>query len=598
MDRRTPHLAETLGHPAPHASAPAKLPGTTSNNGRLQPTDQTSGRSGDASQDRRRFMLLSCSAMLSAVISTTGCNLFSQNKEDRNLAMMKASEIKELPAQVGQAVAARGLEPIKVTGVGLVDSLPGSGGAPDPSILRDALLDDMNRSDVSNPNHLLEKTTNALVQVHAYIPAGAKRGDRVDVYCKAPSSSNTENLHGGWLLDSRLRVEAMVGGRLSGGDVMAISTGQLTTRGAIENSTELDARTQARILRGATVQQDREIGLWLRPDFQNVSSSIAVSKVINERFFFFDGSTRRGVAEPVNDDFLRLELHPRYDNAIGRYIAVINSIILNPGEISGQERLEMLAEDMKQASTASKAALQLEAIGDSGIPVLLDVLANEQNPELRFYAAESLAYLNRKEAIPVLEQSIISEPAFRHSALLALQGVRHPEVITTLERLFHQSSLEARYGAFHVLRKRSDSMALLAPSRIDGVALYYNLESDASPAVVISTHERQEIVVFGEVALDLTSPVRGPSGLIVKPSLQNSKQISLARFQVGKRDRRVSMPATLQGLAQGVASIGGDYGDVISLIKELKNQGHILAQVAIDPLPESMRTYYREQSSE
>ena len=108
----------------------------------------------------------------------------------------------------------------------------------------------------------------------------------------------------------------------------------------------------------------------------------------------------------------------------------------------------------------------------------------------------------------------------------------------------------------------------------------------------------QEIIVFGEVDLNLTSPVRGPNGLIVKPNTQNPKQISLARFQVGKRDRRVSMPATLRGLAQGVASIGGDYGDLISLIKELKNQGHILAQVAIDPLPESMRTYYREQSSE
>ena len=594
MDRRKPSIAESLGQLTSNASAPRSSAGEVC----MQAKDKHSRRCRDMSNDRRRFMLFSCSAMLSAVISTTGCNLFSRGDEDKSLAMMKASEIKELPPQVGEAVAARGLEPIKVTGVGLVDSLPGSGGAPDPSILRDALLDDMNRNDVANPNHLLEKTSNALVQVHAYIPAGAKRGDRVDVYCKAPSSSNAQNLHGGWLLDSRLRVEAMVGGRLSGGDVMAISTGQLTTRGAIENSQELDGRTQARILRGATVQQDREIGLWLRPDFQNVSSSIAVSKVINERFFFFDGSTRRGVAEPVNDDFIRLELHPRYDNAIGRYVAVINSIMLNPGEISGQERLEMLGEEMRQVSTASKAALQLEAIGDSGIPVLLDVLEKEQNPELRFYAAESLAYLNRKEAIPVLEQSIINEPAFRHSALLAMQGVRHPEVITTLERLFHQPSLEARYGAFNVLRKRSDSMALLAPSRIDGVALYYNLESDASPAVVISTHERQEIIVFGEVDLNLTSPVRGPNGLIVKPNTQNPKQISLARFQVGKRDRRVSMPATLQGLAQGVASIGGDYGDLISLIKELKNQGHILTQVAIDPLPESMRTYYREQSSE
>ena len=75
-------------------------------------------------------------------------------------------------------------------------------------------------------------------------------------------------------------------------------------------------------------------------------------------------------------------------------------------------------------ATAADAALQLEAMGESAVPILIDAL-NSTNPELRFYAAESLAYLDRTEAVDALETAIRETAAFRHPSLLALQGMNH-----------------------------------------------------------------------------------------------------------------------------------------------------------------------------
>lgn len=563
-------------------------------------TPQFQRDTGFASQPSIRFRVgellvrISLAFVFGGLLS--GCtSLTGRGSDDSSVS--KLLEAPEPPELIREAAAARGMNPIEISGVGLANSLPGTGGPTDPSPYRDQLIEEMQRNDVKSPNEILEQDSNAIVRVFATVPAGAKRGDTIDLRIDSPAGSNTSNLHGGWLLDTRMRMEQVIQGRVRKGDVLAMGMGPILTRATFQGSADERMKTQGLVLAGGTVQKTRNMGLVLRPEYQHVKVSSDIAAAINRRFFFFDGTTRRGVAKPVEDDYIELELHPRYEGSLGRYVAVVRAIGINERKANSQTRLQELADLLSDPATSADAALQLEALGESAIPTLTAGLRND-NPELRFYAAEALAYLDRAEAIEPLEDAIANESAFRYPALNALRGLAHPEVIDALTRLFNRPSIETRYGSFVALRKRDDSAMALAAEQLGQTLRYYQIESVAPSAIVVSTRDEPEIVVFGRPSpIQISGAILGPNALIVKPDPTDQGRIRVSRFQVGKEDRRAVMPATIRGLIDGILAVGGDYADIVEVLREAKSKQHIDDQLAIDPLPKALRTYYRDEES-
>ncbi len=553
-----------------------------------------SRRGSRTSPDRRQFLTAS---IASVSVLLGGCSLL-RRPDGKSPGVAELMDAPEPPELIRQASSPRGLNPMRVSGVGLVNSLPKTGGPADPSPFRDMLLDEMRRNDVPAPNEILEAETNALVRVYAVIPPAAKRGDQVDVTIDSPPGNNASNLHGGWLLDTRLRMEQLIQGRVRKGDLAAMATGSVLTRAATRNTTDESLRTEGVILGGATVQKSRNMGLVIRPEYQHVKVASQISEAINRRFFFFDGTTRRGVSKPVEDDYVEIDLHPRYEASLGRYVAVVQAIAIDDRRANSQERLSELALQLNDPATAADAALQLEALGESAIPTLIEATKSE-NPELRFYAAEALAYLDRSEAIPVLEQSIAEESAFRYPGLAALQGLKHPAVGDALLRLMHQSSVETRYGAYVTLRKRSEVAERLPLQRIGDTLEFCQIESATEPAVVLSLRDQPELVVFGTASpVRVEGAILGPAGLIIKADPADATQLRISRFTVGSEDRRSSQPASVRGLVDGIVAVGGDYGDVVAVMRIAKNKGCLVDQLVMDPLPKALRTYYREDESE
>lgn len=560
------------------------------------PTDSGSRNEWNTLIARRR--LFAPTAMVLAAGLLSGCTSLTGKKSDSaDSSVEQLLNAPELPELVRDAASPRGLSPIKISGVALVNSLHGSGGPADPSPYRAQLVEEMRRNDVDGPNEILESENNAIVRVTAAIPAAARRGDTVDITLDSPPGNNASDLHGGWLLDTRMRVQQMIQGRVRKGDVLAMGTGSVLTRASFEGDADERNKTQGLILGGGTVQESRKMGLVLRPEYQHVESSLAVSNAINRRFFFFDGSTRRGVSKPVEDDYIELDLHPRYDGALGRYIAVVRAVAIDDRTGKQQSRLTELADKLSNPESASDAAIQLEALGESAIPTLLEGVASH-DPELRFYAAEALAYLDREEAIEPLEEAIITEAAFRYPAFTALKGLDHPTASGMLVRLFDAASLETRYGAFDALRGRGDAASHAVAQPVGSVVNLYELESGSAPAIIISTRKRPEIVIFGKASdVRIKGAILGPNALIVKPDSASPDQLRFSRFQAGKDDRRSIAPATVRGLIEGIVAIGGDYADVIAVLRQAKAKGAIETQLAIDPLPKALRTYYRDEES-
>ncbi len=327
--------------------------------------------------------------LLALTIAVTGCaSLLPGRSEDTEQERLRElMKVPEAPDLIREAAIAHGMRSIQVDGVALVHQLQGTGGPADPSMFRDQLIEEMKRDDMPDPNHLLERTDTALVQVRAIVPPGAHRRDRLDLRILSPARSRVSDLHGGVLNKSRLRHQQLIKSAVRKSNVMVIGQGQILTRADFEPIGDETLQTEGIVLSGGMVQIDRKLGLVLRPEFEHAKMASDLAAAVNRRFFFFDGTTRRGIAKAVEDDFIELELHPRYRDNVYRMMAVVRVIGVKNESSESQARLTELAERLANPATAADAALQLEAIGESAIPTLLEAIEST-NPELRFYAAE------------------------------------------------------------------------------------------------------------------------------------------------------------------------------------------------------------------
>ena len=104
-----------------------------------------------------------------------------------------------------------GMEFVKVEAVSMVTGLAGTGSDPPPTPQRAALMAEMNKREVSNPNEVLASGNTSMVLVRAFLRPGIQEGDRFDAEVRVPSRSETKSIRDGWLLSTRLTELAVLG---------------------------------------------------------------------------------------------------------------------------------------------------------------------------------------------------------------------------------------------------------------------------------------------------------------------------------------------------------------------------------------------------
>ncbi len=543
---------------------------------------------------RRAFVAVLIGVTVGGAVST-GCNVMNpwKDKEEPNAKLDKLLKVPDMPDLVREAAVPHGLTFVSVEGVAAVNRLQGTGGSVPPSGLRDELIEEMKKHEVPDPSLFLELPETALVRVQAIIPPGVRRGDPIDLRIISPPQTSATDLNGGWLMDTRLRQQQTLSGMVRRSDVLVVGTGQIFTRADSEGGEDMNLRIQGVVLGGGRVQQDRKLGLVIRPEYQHVKLSAKFAEAINQRLYFYDGATRGGIATAREDDFIEISVHPRYRRNIHRMMAVIGNVVAAGVTTDTQHRLIDLGKKMNEPTTAADAALQLEALGEPAVPTLLEAMKNPDD-EIRFYAAEALAYLDRSEAIDPLEKAATDQPAFRHSALIALEGMDGRASLDALQRLTSKPSIETRYGALRSIRRRSDGQVVMRPVKMGGVE-FYHVASEGPSFIAVSVADRPEIVCFGEDSpIQITDFLMGPGGLIVRPEKDDPTKIRVSRFRPGHEDKRATVPATISGLISGVTLTGGDYGACVALLRNAKSSQFITCGLAIDPLPQAMRTYHRD----
>lgn len=544
----------------------------------------------------KTLVTCACSAL------ALGCMgpIFRPQSPDAALSDAAPQDLSSQTQLVSAVAHPYGMNYVKVENVALVTGLAGTGEDPAPSPQRAALLSEMNRRGIENPNEVLASPNTALVLVRAFLRPGIQKGETFDVEVRTPSKSDTTSLRGGMLLETRLSEAAVLGGQIRRGRESATAQGAiLVDPSAIPGKDEALA-TQGVVLSGAVAIKSRKIGLILDHQHQSIRRSQLVAKAVSDRFPTYVDGRRLGVATPKNDEYIELTVHPRYKENVGRYMRVVRNIALDETPVQRLARLDLLRNQLLDPVTAELAAIRLEAIGDQAADILKEgALSND--PEVRFYAAEALAYLDVTEAVAPLARAAIEEPAFRIAALAAMGSMKDGAAFESLYAMLGEQNIRTRYGAFRALSLMESTEPRIAGEKLgdrpNGKFSYHVLNVPGPAVIHVTRSHRPEVVLFG-LDHNLRLPVVLDAGPRILINGIHGDTITVRRDSPGEPTQERVVPPRVDAVIRAIVDLGGEYPDVVQMLRQAKEAGALTSRLREDALPEAGQAYDRDAKPE
>lgn len=525
----------------------------------------------------RRCRLAVILAAGAAVAGCAGSAIRSQSPEIEALAKLEAGT-----RLVGDYCMAWGLGAKRIERAALVTGLASTGSDPPPGPQRSTLVADMQSRGVIEPNRLLASPATALVWVHGFLPPGVRKGERFDVVIEVPPNHDTTSLAGGWLMETRLAEMAIVDNTIRDGHELGVAVGPVLVDPVAEGTRDSKSKLRARVPGGGVSLTDREIGLAISPEHRSFAMSKRLGDWINRRFHAVIRGAKRGVASPKTDRYIALEVPDVYRHNLSRYLRVVQAVaVIEPPE-GRHARLQLLTRQMADPVTAPAAALRLEAIGKEAIPTLRDAL-DSGDPEIRFAAAEALAYLGESVAAPRLAEAAGSLRSARPAALAALSVIDDARGIDALQSLLASRSAETRYGAFRALWKMDRNLPLVRGERLGDACSLHVLDVAGPPLVHVTRSERPEIVFFG-TSHPVDDGLRAEAGPSIVVVVEGTKA-RVSRFAAGEADRATEVAAAADEIVRAVIDVGGTYPDAVQFLQQASSARALQSRLAFDAVP-------------
>ena len=519
-------------------------------------------------------------SLLATVLLGGGCAgpaIRSQSPELEALA-----HLEEGTKLVGDYTIPWGLNAKRIERAALVTGLADTGSDPPPGPQRSTLLADIQARGVLEPNTLLASTATSLAWVHGLLPPGCRKGDRFDIFVEVPANNDTTSLAGGWLMETRLAEMAVIGNMIRDGHELGIAKGPLLVDPVASGTLDSKSKVRARVPGGGVALIDRELGLVLASEHRSSAMSKRLGDWINRRFHAVIRGSKRGVATPKTDRFIELEVPALYRHNLARYVRVVQCVaVIEPPE-GRHARMQLLARQLEDPVTAPAAALRLEAIGKDAIPVLRKALEND-DIEVRFAAAEALAYLGESLAAPHLAEAAASLRSARSAALAALSVLDDANGIDALQGLLASRSAETRYGAFRALARLDPGMPLVRGERLGDACSLHVLDVEGPPLVHATRSNRPEIVFFGadhRVARGLRAEAGRAIVVVVDGPLA-----TVSRFAPGESDRQTEVPPDAPSIVLAIVELGGGYPDAVQFLQQAAAGRFLRSRLAFDAVP-------------
>ena len=496
----------------------------------------------------------------------------------------------------------------KLEGVGLVVGLDNTGADPPPSYYRTKLLDEMRKAGVEDANRVLADKTTAMVIVRVKIPTGISTKDRLDVELELPPASGTTSLAGGYLMPTRLREMMIAGGGPKEGQDLATAQGSVM----IGTDAKPNSSKDGRVLGGARCKKDIPFSLVLKDSRKSIRTSAMLQKVVNERFHQSEGKDQKEMATAKTDQFLVLKVPRVYHNNQGRYFQVVKLLPMVDAPELRAQRTERWGKELLDPKTAGVAALRLEGLGLTATETLKAGLASP-NAQVRFWAAEALAYLDDASGVDVLGDAAAHNPDFRAFALAAMASMDQSAAHLKLRKLMDEADVEVRYGAFNALRtlderdaflgqvrvledaappEEGDSMAMALEAssrrrRIDDPFTLFMVDCEGPPLIHIARTRRCEIVVFGRGQKIMTPIVLGTGSILLNAS-EGDETLQISKIvpnRVDDSDPKVVSSLDLGDVIRRTANLGASYPEVVDILLAASKQKNLPGPLVVDAVP-------------
>lgn len=535
-------------------------------------------------------------------LSSLGCQSWLQRNRkeqfeiDRDLIMEKMRD-PDRPRLIGEVATASGLHTRRYDSLGLISNLPGTGGIVRPSNQREFMLEELRRHDVLNPQEVLDSPSTATVKVRLFANPCDQKGDRLDVLVECSDECTATDLREGVLMPASLREYSNIEGKSRSTHEKALASGDLIAipPSVIEGSTEIDP-LRAVIIGGAKLIDTPKMAIYLSNEYQHVLVVRAMENAINRRFFYQNAGKQKVVATGKNDREIMIEPLPKYKLDPLHYMSTILSLGYFEKDEQVAERLEGCRGLLKKREYARRAACELEAIGTKEATAALVEGLSHDDVEVRFHSAYSLAYLDSPECVPVLQNMVRFESAFRPLCLIGLAVNECPEARIALEELLQEAIPEVRYGAISAIRQRDPRDPLIAGANVGEVCSFIHVPSQI-PLVTVSLEQTKEVVLFGSNPVIHLKKDFAPTPSMRLIPMSNGMVRMAKRLQTGEILQAV-VSSDLASILKGIPSIEGKYADVVHLLDQLHATDQISVPVAMNPRPRAGRVYDRERSTE
>lgn len=552
------------------------------------------------------------------VLGLAGC----VNPQTRAQSAEDSEREKDLEVRtVGDVTEVSNVQPIQVSGVGLVTGLAGTGQSP-MSTFRTMLEQQLRKQKVENVRELLDSRNNCLVLVTAFIPPGARKGDPLDVEVTLPPGSRATSLRGGYLQACTLRdydnkrslVHNYKGAdSLLPGHVLAHARGPLLVGfGDVDAQVELK---RARIWGGGISNLDRPFYLLLKNDDKSARIANAVAERLNlmfqddvraqrmiqlhQRLFLLDdvahelndkearAAGQTDMAKAVNKEVINLRVPYAYRYNPERYLRVARLTPLREtAEHRGRYRRRLKKMLLDPADTI-RAALRLEALGKESVPALKQGLESE-HALVRFAAAEALAYLGSTAGVDDLARLAQEQPDLRRYCLLALSGLDEGICRTKLTEMLAMDDPSLRCGAFRALRTLDETAPRLS-KELGGELLghsywLHQVAPKSTRLVHFALGKKAELVLFGEdIRLAPVKLLVGPEFAVTVEQGDDRCTIARITAQGGVTHKFSSL--RLDDVLRTMAEMGGGYPEAVDLLRKLDDRQALNCPIAAKALP-------------
>jgi flagellar basal body P-ring protein FlgI len=547
---------------------------------------------------------------------------------------LKVPKKPEIPLKIDETIGDLAKVPplteVQVEGVGLVVGLDGTGSDPGISAYRTKLLDQMRKAGVHNAEKYLASGNTSLVIVKGRIPAGITNEDVFDVKVELDSGSTTTSLAGGQLM----KAELFLLGFGSKGEVLPNQGKKLAEAyGPVMpgNPGQPDDPKSGLVLGGARVKDDLPYVLVINEKRKSFRTSALLQALINARFSQLRGVDKEGMAKAKTDQSLSLRIPRNYHHNQYRYFQVVENLPVIDTPALRAARLKSWGAELLDPKTTGAAAIRLEGMGRNASDTLKLGLANA-HPQVRFFAAEALAYLGDEAGVDVLSDAAKNRPEFRAYALAALAAMDQPASSIRLKELMSCPDPDVRYGAFNSLRiidrddpclgrvqvredppepesGNGDALAMRIASprrkaarRADPFELYV-VDSEGPPLVHLARTRRCEIVLFGK-GQKLQTPLVLSAGPILVNASDGDDHAQVSRVATlagGGADQKLATGLQVAEVIRQVANLGATYPEILSLLQAADRQRNLPVSPAskvslvVDALPAALAAYEEAQ---